>query len=147
MPERWPRRAIDGGGGAALRVSGFEKLPPRRFEPPAVPPDESKPPPALPATQPQEVKSPPPFVPVSRTGMGTVLVVDDEDRLIEHLRRLVDATTQRLKAEELSWEEARQLIVQTRKQVLELFPDKATTFDLIYGPRFRRVLIENYRLQ
>ena len=66
----------------------------------------------------------------------------DEDRRIEHLRRVVDAAAERLKAEELDWDEARQLIEQTKKQVLELFPDKAEVFDLVYKPRFYRILDE-----
>jgi hypothetical protein len=34
-----------------------------------------------------------------------------------------------------------------KKTALQLFPDKEETFDLIYGSRFRRVLVEKYRLQ
>lgn len=71
----------------------------------------------------------------------------DEDRRIELLRRVVDAAVERLRAEELNWDEARQLIEQTREQVLLLFPDKAEVFDLIYKPRFFRILDEKlYRM-
>ena len=66
----------------------------------------------------------------------------DEDRRMERLRNLVDDTEEKLKAEELSFDDARRLIEWTREQVLSLFPDKAETFDLIYKPRFYRILDE-----
>jgi phosphoribosylglycinamide formyltransferase-1 len=66
----------------------------------------------------------------------------DEDRRIQELRRLVDETAEKLSSEELSWEDARRLIERTREQVLLLFPDKAEAFDLIYKPRFYRILDE-----
>jgi len=30
---------------------------------------------------------------------------------------------------------------------LELFPEKGETFDLIYGARFHRILVDRFRLQ
>jgi hypothetical protein len=33
-----------------------------------------------------------------------------------------------------------------KKQALRLFPEKEETFDLIYLPRFRRLLREKYQL-
>jgi len=66
----------------------------------------------------------------------------DEDRRMEKLRGLVDDAAEKLAAEELSFDDARRLIEWTREQVLSLFPDKAETFDLIYKPRFYRILDE-----
>jgi hypothetical protein len=39
------------------------------------------------------------------------------------------------------------VVEHAKKTALQLFPDKEETFDLIYGSRFRRVLVEKYRLQ
>lgn len=47
---------------------------------------------------------------------------------------------------DLTLTEAQEVIEHAKKTALQLFPDKEQTFDLIYGPRFRRVLAEKYRL-
>jgi hypothetical protein len=38
-------------------------------------------------------------------------------------------------------------VCHAKHTALQLFPDKEETFDLIYGSRFRRILVEKYRLQ
>jgi hypothetical protein len=43
-------------------------------------------------------------------------------------------------------EEASELVAATRKYALRLFPDKALTYDLIYKPRFQRLLTEKYKM-
>jgi len=47
---------------------------------------------------------------------------------------------------DLPLEEARELIASTRQFALQLFPDKEFAYDLIYQPRFRRLLSEKYRI-
>ena len=47
---------------------------------------------------------------------------------------------------DLTLEEAQDVVDHAKRTALQLFPDKEDTFDLIYGPRFRRVLVEKYRL-
>ncbi len=44
-------------------------------------------------------------------------------------------------------EEASELIASARLAALNLFPDKELVYDLIYRPRFQRLLNEKYRLQ
>ena len=44
-------------------------------------------------------------------------------------------------------EEASELIASARHAALNLFPDKELAYDLIYRPRFQRLLHEKYRLQ
>jgi hypothetical protein len=44
-------------------------------------------------------------------------------------------------------EEASELIASARQAALNLFPDKELAYDLIYRPRFQRLLHEKYRLQ
>ena len=48
---------------------------------------------------------------------------------------------------DLTLEEARDVVNHARKTALQLFPGKEDTFDLIYGPRFRRILSEKFHLQ
>ncbi len=70
----------------------------------------------------------------------------DEDRRIRYLQRVVDMTCQVLLQQEMSLEEAQGMITGVKKMALRLFPDKEPTFDLIYGSRFRRILMERFPL-
>jgi hypothetical protein len=44
-------------------------------------------------------------------------------------------------------EEASELIASARRAALNLFPGKELAYDLIYRPRFQRLMAEKYRLQ
>ena len=46
----------------------------------------------------------------------------------------------------LPLEEAQAVVEGVKRQALRLFPEKEETFDLIYLPRFRRLLREKYQL-
>lgn len=70
--------------------------------------------------------------------------LNEENRCIQKLRCLVDRTAIKLREGFLSYEESRRLIEQTREKAVELFPDKGYLFDLIYRPRFYRILDENF---
>lgn len=70
-----------------------------------------------------------------------------EERKLKRLKAIVDLTAALLCQSDLSLNDARKLIADARERVLELFPDKGETFDLIYGSRFRRLLTEKYHLQ
>jgi hypothetical protein len=65
-------------------------------------------------------------------------ILDEQHRLVE-LRRLVDWTVLRLRHDTLTREETRQLIEQTRCEVLTLCPGKEGVFDLVLRPRFFRI--------
>lgn len=71
----------------------------------------------------------------------------EEEKRLRRLRFVVDLTTALIRQQDLSLDEAQGLVAAAKKRALELFPDKGETFDLIYGSRFRRILIEKYRLQ
>ena len=65
----------------------------------------------------------------------------EENRRLRRLRLLVDLTLARLYQDpDLSLLEALQLTERCREAALTLFPDKETAFELIYRPRFERVL-------
>lgn len=61
---------------------------------------------------------------------------------MRRLKTVVDLTAFILYQQRLSLAEATRLIEATRNYVLHLFPDKWGTFDLIYRPRFQRILEE-----
>ena len=70
-----------------------------------------------------------------------------EEINVRRLRRLMDFTAALLWQADLSLDQAQKLVADARERALELFPDKGETFDLIYGARFRRILVERYRLE
>jgi hypothetical protein len=66
----------------------------------------------------------------------------DERRRLRLLRTVVDLTTNVLAQGRMTRPEAEALVAATRRQALELFPDKASTYDLILAPRFARLMDE-----
>jgi hypothetical protein len=70
-----------------------------------------------------------------------------EELRLKRLRTLMDFTAALLRQADLTLAQAQKLVADAREKALELFPDKGETFDLIYGSRFRRILVERYRLQ
>ena len=70
-----------------------------------------------------------------------------EERRIRRLRRAMDVTAVLLRGVDLTFEEAQAVVSHAKQTALQLFPDKEETFELIYGSRFRRILVEKYRLQ
>jgi hypothetical protein len=70
-----------------------------------------------------------------------------EERKLRRLGRAMDLAAALLWQVDLTLEEARDVVNHAKQTALQLFPDKEATFDLIYGPRFRRILSEKYRLQ
>ena len=70
-----------------------------------------------------------------------------EERKLRRLGRAMDLTAVLLRQTDLTLEEAQDIVSHAKHTALQLFPDKEETFDLIYGARFRRILVEKYRLQ
>lgn len=66
-------------------------------------------------------------------------LLDEEERL-KRLRLIVDSASDKLQHTDLTWDDARRIVEQTKESVLELFPDKEGLFDLIYKPRFYRII-------
>jgi hypothetical protein len=70
-----------------------------------------------------------------------------EERKVRRLSRAMDLAAILLWEIDLTLAEAQGIVNHAKHTALQLFPDKEETFDLIYGPRFRRILAEKYRLQ
>ncbi len=67
--------------------------------------------------------------------------VKEEDRRVRRLRLIVDLTLQRLYTDpDLTLLEALTLVERVRESALAMFPGKEAAFELIYRPRFERVL-------
>jgi hypothetical protein len=73
--------------------------------------------------------------------------VAEESKKIRRLRLVVQMSLQIIAQGQLPYEEASDLVTATRRVALQLFPGKEQTYDLIYRPKFQRVMSEVYRLQ
>ena len=78
--------------------------------------------------------------------MATEAEILEENRKVRRLQVVVDLVTNLLPQSDLPIEEASELVAETRRFALGLFPDKEQTYDLLYQSRFRRLLAEKYRL-
>lgn len=71
----------------------------------------------------------------------------EENRKVRQLQRLVDFTMALIAQSNVPLSEAQNLVEAVRNQTHRLFPDKQQTFELIYSPRFRRLIAAKYRPQ
>lgn len=73
--------------------------------------------------------------------------VEDENRRLRRLQIMMSMVMQVIgEQSDLSLEEASQLVANSRKAALALFPGKELAYDLIYKPRLQRIMNERYRL-
>ena len=70
----------------------------------------------------------------------------EENRKVRRLQLVVGLVMSVLAQSEIPIEEASELVAATRRLALNLFPDKEQMYDLIYQPRFQRLLAEKYRV-
>jgi len=73
--------------------------------------------------------------------------IDEESRRIRRLRIAVHLALEVIAQGQVPFEEATELAEATRRVAAALFPGKEDVFDLIYGPKFRRLITQVYRLQ
>jgi hypothetical protein len=68
----------------------------------------------------------------------------EEEKRVRQLQRVVDFACVVLLQQDMAIEDAQKLVGGVKEMALRLFPDKEETFDLIYGARFRRILMEKF---
>jgi pyridoxal/pyridoxine/pyridoxamine kinase len=72
----------------------------------------------------------------------------EESRKIRRLQMLVNMVMQVIAQDHtLTVDEASEMVADTRRAALVMFPDKELAFDLIYWPRLQRLMRERYRMQ
>jgi hypothetical protein len=72
----------------------------------------------------------------------------EESRKIRRLQMVVNMVMQVIAQDTtLTVEEASEMVADTRKAALVMFPDKELAFDLIYWPRLQRLMRERFRMQ
>jgi hypothetical protein len=73
--------------------------------------------------------------------------IDEESRRARRLRIVVSLTLDVISQGHLPYDEAMELVAAARRVALQLFPEKGDTYDLIYAPKFARLMREMYRIQ
>ncbi len=76
--------------------------------------------------------------------MPTEEEVEEENKKIRLLRFVIDLTTNIIIQTDTPLSEAQKMIEGTRRFATTLFPGKEEVYDLIYKPRFERLLSERY---
>jgi len=76
--------------------------------------------------------------------MATAEEIAEENKKIRFLRMLVDFSMQLILQGDLPLEDALKVVEGVKNHTCRLFPGKEETFELIYRPRFRRILAEKY---
>ncbi len=72
----------------------------------------------------------------------------EESRKIRRLQMLMNMIMQVIAQDsKLTVEEASEMVADTRRAALAMFPDKELAFNLIYWPRLQRLMRERFRMQ
>jgi hypothetical protein len=72
----------------------------------------------------------------------------EEGRKIRRLQMVVNMVTQVIAQDHtVTVEQASEMVADTRRVALTMFPDKELAFNLIYWPRLQRLMRERYRMQ
>ena len=66
----------------------------------------------------------------------------DEARRAQKVRQVVDIATNLIMQSSMTRRDAESLVAVVRERVLVLFPEGEETYELIYAPRFKRLLAE-----
>lgn len=72
----------------------------------------------------------------------------EESRKIRRLQMVMNMVMQVIAQDStLTVDEASEMVADTRRAALAMFPDKELAFDLIYWSRLQRLMRERYRIQ
>jgi len=71
----------------------------------------------------------------------------DEGKLIRRMQMMMNLVMQTIAQDgSLTIDEAAQMIADSKKAALAMFPDKELAYDLIWRPRFQRLMRERFRI-
>ncbi len=71
----------------------------------------------------------------------------EEGKLIRRMQMMMNMVMQVIAQDgSLTIEEASQMIADSRKAALAMFPDKELAYELIWRPRFQRLMRERFRI-
>ncbi len=71
----------------------------------------------------------------------------EEQKLVRRLQMMMNMVMQVIAQDgSLTVEDASQMIADSRRAALAMFPDKELAYDLIWRPRFQRLMRERFRI-
>ena len=74
--------------------------------------------------------------------------LQEESRKIRRLQMVINMVMQVIAQDPtVTVDQASEMVADTRRVALTMFPDKELAFNLIYWPRLQRLMRERYRLQ
>lgn len=90
----------------------------------------------------------PPLEPRTETVRQTPEELQDEQRRLRRLQIMVNMVMSVI-GQDLSMtvDEASEMVADTRRAALAMFPGKELAYDLIYRPRLQRLMRERFRIQ
>jgi hypothetical protein len=71
--------------------------------------------------------------------------IKEENKKVRRLRFIVDFALQYIRTQEITHDAAIAIVEGVKKHALRLFPGKDEAFDIIYAPRFKRMLNEKFK--
>ena len=73
---------------------------------------------------------------------------DEENRKIRRLQIMMNMVMSVISQDpSLTFDQASELVVNTKRAALAMFPDKELAYDILYKPRLQRLIRERFRLQ
>ena len=92
----------------------------------------------------QSTLSSPPSVPSDQSTQDRI----EEQRKIRRLQMMMDMVMSVISQDgSLTVEQAAELVADSKKAALAMFPDKELAYNIIYKPRLQRLMRERYRIQ
>jgi hypothetical protein len=88
--------------------------------------------------------SSPPSVPSDQSAQDKI----EEQRKIRRLQMMMDMVMSVISQDgSLTVDQAAELVADSKKAALAMFPDKELAYNIIYKPRLQRLMRERYRIQ
>ncbi len=85
---------------------------------------------------------------INKNTVQTPEELQEESRKIRRFQMVMNMVTQVIAQDPtVTVEQASEMVADTRRLALSMFPDKELAFNLIYWPRLQRLMRERYRLQ
>ncbi len=84
---------------------------------------------------------------IGATSDGVQVDAIEEDRLIRRLQMMMNMVMQCIAQDgSLTVDEASQMIADSRKAALAMFPGKELAYEILWRPRFQRLMRERFRI-
>jgi hypothetical protein len=89
-----------------------------------------------------------PYSPFEQALQQTPEELKEEQRKIRRLQMMMDMVMSVISQDRsLTVDQAAELVADSKKAALAMFPDKELAYNIIYKPRLQRLMRERYRIQ